>query len=241
MLTNIYRYGIIFTKENIMDIVTISNSFTIFGSYTEPINNLSELIGIFNGYQVKTFKERMPDGRELNSYKFSFQNKSVTLRAHRLDIEFLFSPVTKGKDFLQYVKEVSAKLLAINAFHGHRIAFNSVEFVLNEDRGLIDKISSLFGVDSLFGAPAREVSLRLNHVKQIGNEEFNSILSIQDGMVSQNSTGQRTPAIFINKDINTVAKNTEIRFSLSEYSQYLLSMMLEAEQRTSTVIDQINK
>ena len=223
-----------------MNITTINNSFSIFGNYASVVGNLPSLVAIFNGYQVKTFKERFPTGTEHDCYRFSFANKSVTLRPGRLDIEFAFAASSKGKDFLQFMKETVAKLLPLNQFLGSRIAFNSVEFIESSPQ-IIERLSNLLNVNAIFSAPASELSIRLNHVKKIGNEDFNSIITVQDGMVTNAATKRQAPAIFINKDINTVAANTAQRFALSDYSQPLLSMMLEAESRTNAIISKISE
>ncbi len=219
-----------------MNITTINNSFTIFGNFADVIKKLPRLISIFNGFQIKTFKERLPNGEEIDSYKFMFENKCITLRPGRLDLEFAFSQATLGKDFLQFVKDTSAKLLTVDRFDGVRIAFNSVEFLMNENGKLTEKLNKIFNFGEIFGESPKETSIRLNHQKYIGNEEFNSIVTIQDGTVMQNSSKERKPAVFINKDINTVATNITKRFSLYDYSNYLLSMMLEAEQRTNAIL-----
>ena len=104
---------------------------------------------------------------------------------------------------------------------------------------MLNKANTLFNVKNVYGSDANELNIRVNHVKNIGTETFNSVLIFQDGQVTNNQTKVQTKAMFINKDINTLVSNREERFTLKDTVKYLSDMMLESKERTNNLISKL--
>ena len=47
--------------------------------------------------------------------------------------------------------------------------------------------------------------------------------------------------MFINKDVNTVITNNQPRFELSKTDEYLASMMIESNARTTIMLEKIKE
>lgn len=225
-----------------MKVNTISNTFSYFGNFSKAINKENELKKALSDYQCHEGADTLPNGIQAKAYRFVRENFAITLRAFRLDIEYGYnSEECSIEKFMEYADQVAKILLTVDSFKGQRIAYSCVQFVENKDGKLVANCNKKFNVEGVFGATAQEFNLRVNHVHQIGNEEFNSIVVIQDGQVTNNATKERTSALFINKDINTLLNNTAERFTLADTQKYLGDMILEANDRTNTLLNAIGE
>ncbi len=223
-----------------MKLTTISNTYSFFGNFSKLNNLKGEIQKAFEGYTFQEGKENLPNGVQANVYRASNVNKAVVIRAFRIDFEFGFNDTETEQDFISFVEDAAAKINLVLGVKGNRIAFSSVEFINNDENVALNKANELFNIASVYGAPANELNIRVNHVKTIGEETFNSVLIFQDGQVTNNKTGEKTKALFINKDINTLVTNQAERFTLKDTEKYLSDMMLESKERTNNLVDKIN-
>lgn len=222
-----------------MTVTTISNTYSYFGNFSKLNNLKNELQGAFTDYVCQEGKENLPNGVQTNVYRFSKTNTAVVIRAYRIDFEFGFNGTESEEDFIKFASEAANKINQVLGVKGQRIAFSCVEFVNNDDDVVLNKANTLFNVKNVYGSDANELNIRVNHVKNIGTEAFNSVLIFQDGQVTNNQTKVQTKAMFINKDINTLVSNREERFTLKDTVKYLSDMMLESKERTNNLISKL--
>lgn len=222
-----------------MKVTTISNTYSYFGNFSKLNNLKNELQGALSGYVFQEGKENLPNGVQVNVYRFSNANSAIVIRAYRIDFEFGFNGTESEEDFIKFASESAEKINQVLGVKGQRIAFSSIEFISNEENSVLNKANKLFNIADVYGSDANELNIRVNHVKNIGNETFNSVLIFQDGQVTNNQTKVQTKAMFLNKDINTLVNNREERFTLKDTVKYLSDMMLEAKERTNTIVSKL--
>lgn len=218
---------------------TIKSTFSLFGNFSKLNNRESDIRRVFDGYQIVVQQENLPNGVPAKVYRGINSNVAFTIRAYRIDIEFGFiNDTITVADFIENCKTVADTMTSIDTIRGNRIAYNSVDFVVN-DGDLVPLCNKIFNVEEVFGGQAKEINLRVNHIKVINGEEMNSVFIIQDGAVTHNQTKEKLNALFLNKDINTVAQNTTVRFDLKDVDKYLSDFVLEAEDRNKTFLSKL--
>lgn len=224
-----------------MKVNTISNTFTLFGNFSKLLNRQNDLIKAFEAYENHVGEEQLPNGVPAKVYRFRNANTMITLRAFRIDVEFGYlNQEQTTEEFQSFVESVAQTIYKVDTVTGNRIAFSCVEFVEDPDRVVVDKLNEMFSVANVFGSAASEVNIRFNHVHSIGNEEYNSIILIQDGQVTNRQTQVQTKTVFINKDVNTVISNTQNRFRLNDVSTYLPDMIMESKERTNVILSKLD-
>lgn len=223
-----------------MKVQTISQTYTYFGNFSKLINKENELRKLFEGYNIQLGKEKLPNGIEVNVYRIIKENVAVTLHAYRLDVDYGYnSPDCSTEKFIAYADELTKMISTIDSTKGQRIAYSNVEFVDNGDGSVLKNSNKVFNIAGVYGEEAVELNIRVNHIKDINGEKYNSVVVMQDGKVTNNTTHEEVKAVFINKDINTLISNRTERFSLTETIKYLGDMILEANSRTKQLIDNI--
>ena len=225
-----------------MKVQTISQPYTYFGNFSKLNSKDAELRKAFEGYNVQTGKEKLPNGVEVNVFRFIKENTAVTIHAYRIDCEYGYNnPECSSEKFIAYAEDATKKIATIENLKGQRIAYSNVEFVENNDGAILKNSNKAFNIAGVYGEDACELNVRVNHIKEINGEKYNSVVVMQDGKVTNNSTHEENKAVFINKDINTLIVNREERFSLENTASYLGDMILEANSRTKQLLDCIGE
>ncbi len=225
-----------------MKVQTISQTYTYFGNFSKLNSKDAELRKAFEGYNVQTGKEKLPNGVEVNVFRFIKENTAVTIHAYRIDCEYGYNnPECSSEKFIAYAEDATKKIATIENLKGQRIAYSNVEFVENNDGAILKNSNKAFNIAGVYGEDACELNVRVNHIKEINGEKYNSVVVMQDGKVTNNSTHEENKAVFINKDINTLIINREERFSLENTASYLGDMILEANSRTKQLLDCIGE
>lgn len=225
-----------------MKVQTISQTYTYFGNFSKLNSKDAELRKAFEGYNVQTGKEKLPNGVEVNVFRFVKENTAVTIHAYRIDCEYGYNnPECSSEKFIAYAEDATKKIATIENLKGQRIAYSNVEFVENNDGAILKNSNKAFNIAGVYGEDACELNVRVNHIKEINGEKYNSVVVMQDGKVTNNSTHEENKAVFINKDINTLIVNREERFSLENTASYLGDMILEANSRTKQLLDCIGE
>lgn len=225
-----------------MKVQTISQTYTYFGNFSKLNSKDAELRKAFEGYNVQTGKEKLPNGVEVNVFRFIKENTAVTIHAYRIDCEYGYNnPECSSEKFIAYAEDATKKIATIENLKGQRIAYSNVEFVENNDGAILKNSNKAFNIAGIYGEDACELNVRVNHIKEINGEKYNSVVVMQDGKVTNNSTHEENKAVFINKDINTLIVNREERFSLENTASYLGDMILEANSRTKQLLDCIGE
>lgn len=225
-----------------MKVQTISQTYTYFGNFSKLNSKDAELRKAFEGYNVQTGKEKLPNGVEVNVFRFIKENTAVTIHAYRIDCEYGYNnPECSSEKFIAYAEDATKKIATIENLKGQRIAYSNVEFVENNDGAILKNSNKAFNIADVYGEDACELNVRVNHIKEINGEKYNSVVVMQDGKVTNNSTHEENKAVFINKDINTLIVNREERFSLENTASYLGDMILEANSRTKQLLDCIGE
>lgn len=225
-----------------MKVQTISQTYTYFGNFSKLNSKDAELRKAFDGYNVQTGKEKLPNGVEVNVFRFIKENTAVTIHAYRIDCEYGYNnPECSSEKFIAYAEDATKKIATIENLKGQRIAYSNVEFVENNDGAILKNSNKAFNIAGVYGEDACELNVRVNHIKEINGEKYNSVVVMQDGKVTNNSTHEENKAVFINKDINTLIVNREERFSLENTASYLGDMILEANSRTKQLLDCIGE
>lgn len=225
-----------------MKVQTISQTYTYFGNFSKLNSKDAELRKAFEGYNVQTGKEKLPNGVEVNVFRFIKENTAVTIHAYRIDCEYGYNnPECSSEKFIAYAEDATKKIATIENLKGQRIAYSNVEFVENNDGAILKNSNKAFNIAGVYGEDACELNVRVNHIKEINGEKYNSVVVMQDGKVTNNSTHEENKAVFINKDINTLIVNREERFSLESTASYLGDMILEANSRTKQLLDCIGE
>lgn len=225
-----------------MKVQTISQTYTYFGNFSKLNSKDAELRKAFEGYNVQTGKEKLPNGVEVNVFRFIKENTAVTIHAYRIDCEYGYNnPECSSEKFIAYAEDATKKIATIENLKGQRIAYSNVEFVENNDGAILKNSNKAFNIAGVYGEDACELNVRVNHIKEINGEKYNSVVVMQDGKVTNNITHEENKAVFINKDINTLIVNREERFSLENTASYLGDMILEANSRTKQLLDCIGE
>ena len=222
-----------------MKATIISNSFSIFGEYSYILNNQNKLVDSLKelNFRAEVGKERDNKGNEFSCMRFLKNNKVLIFHHNRIDVnQNAVIEIKAEDDFIDFVKEVAYCLSDFNV-KGNRIAYNEMTFADNAYNYLLIGANLAFNIDNNYGKNADEFMMRLNHKTLIDNEEFNSILSFQDGVVGNNKTKEQKKAIMISNDINTLFQNKEMRFELDSAINYLEKMMTLAAERTQKTVD----
>lgn len=219
----------------------IKSTFSLFGNFSKLNSREADLKQAFSAYKAQVSQETLQNGMPAKVYHFVNGNKAVIIRAYRIDFDFGYptDDVTTS-DFQQHCDEASKVLASVDTIKATRIAYNSVEFIANDNGSTVAKCNEVFNISNAFGEAAKEFNLRVNHIKHIGNEDFNSVLVIQDGAVTHNVTKEQRQVLFVNKDINTLINNNEPRFTLDKVSSYVGDLLLESEDRLNTFLKAIN-
>lgn len=223
-----------------MNINTISQTYTFFGNFSKLNNKEDALKAKFEGYTCQVGKEKLPNGIEVNVYRFSNVNKAVTIHTYRIDFEYGYnSPECNTQEFISHAEKCAKLIAEVDTLKGQRIAYSNVEFIENLEGKVISKANQLFNIAGVFGSDSDELNVRVNHKKEINGEIYNSVLIMQDGNVTNKQTNVQTQAMFINKDINTLIQNREERFNLNDTVKYLSDMIIEANEHTNALINKI--
>ena len=222
-----------------MKITAISNTFSFFGNFSKIITKQEQIKSAFEGFEVAVAQEQMPNGMPAPAYRIKNQNVGLTIRPFRIDIEKgVLDTEDAYQSFMDHVKSTIEKLDTLGVLMSNRIAYSCVEFIENENNETVKKLNGLFSVGNVF-EEADEFSLRLNSVKQIGFEKINSIVQLQDGVVTNNNTKEQKKVVFVNKDINTVVQNQVVRFSLNKAFALLEDLIAEANNKTEQLISKL--
>lgn len=225
-----------------MKIQTISQTYTYFGNFSKLNTKEADLRKVFEGYTAQVGKEKLPNGVEVNIYRFIKDNTAVTIHAYRIDCEYGYNnPECSSEKFIAYAEEATKKIASVESLKGQRIAYSNVEFVENGDGSVLRNSNKAFNIANVYGEDAVELNVRVNHIKDINGEKYNSVVVMQDGKVTNNNTHEETKAVFINKDINTLITNREERFNLNDTVKYLGDMVLEANSRTKQLLESIGE
>lgn len=223
-----------------METKTIKSTFTIFGNFSKINKRESELKKVFSDYQSRIGQETLPNGVAAKVYQFVNGNVGILIRAYRIDFEYGFQNESSTfEEMKNTFVDNSKKLLVLDSIKGTRIAYSDVQFVDNTNNVFSDKCNEAFNISNIFGSAAKELNVRVNHVKNILGEDFNSVLMMQDGTVSHNVTKEKLSAVFINHDINSIFDNQAVRFSLDNIEQYIDELVKEASERTETFVNKI--
>lgn len=224
-----------------MGVTTISETFTFFGDFLMLDSKVEELKKQFVGFTYQTGKEKLPNnGSEANIHVFRTANKRVAIRAYRIDFEYGHnSPQCDFSQFVSFVVDAVQMLSAVADLKGHRVAYSNVEFVKDVKGTLKAKTSKLFNFTRVFGSEADEIKIRLNNKTKIDGEIYNSVITVQNDVVTNKDTKVESRAIFINKDINTLNTNTQVRFDLLDAVDYVCVMYREACNRTGKLLKKL--
>jgi hypothetical protein len=224
-----------------MELLTISNAFTIFGNFTKLLNQKDELKKLFEDYHLQESQEQLPNGLQAPVLVFDKENKKVVVRVMRIDMAVGTREGENEEEvFLKHVEAVSKKLEGFLEKKSVRIAFNKVSFVENENNATVEKLNDKFNVKGIFTTPAQEFSLRVNLITSLLNEDFNCIVTLQDGSVNVNKTHEQKKAVFVNLDINSLPQNQQERFDIKDAIAQVSDMMVLGKERTNQVISKLN-
>lgn len=218
----------------------IKSTFSLFGNFSKIVTREADLQKAFADYKFQSGQETLPNGMPAKVYHFVNEHKAVTIHAYRIDFDFGYpnDNITTA-DFQAHCEEAANTLAKVDTIKANRIAYNSIEFIDNPEGSVVAKCNELFNIANVFGSPAKEFNLRVNHVKTINGEEFNSVLILQDGAVTHNVTKENKQVLFVNKDINTLINHQEPRFTLNKVDSYVGDLLLEAADRNNTFFNAV--
>lgn len=98
-----------------MKIQTISQTYTYFGNFSKLNTKEADLRKVFEGYTAQVGKEKLPNGVEVNIYRFIKDNTAVTIHAYRIDCEYGYNnPECSSEKFIAYAEEATKKLRLLN-------------------------------------------------------------------------------------------------------------------------------
>lgn len=223
-----------------MGVTTISETFVFFGNCQILDSKVDALKNGFIGYTYRVVKEKLSNGSEANIHVFHNVNKRVTIRAYRIDFEYGHnSPQCDFSGFTSFVVDAIQIISAVADLRAHRVGYNNVEFVEDVKGKIKSATDKLFNFPRVFGSNAAEIKIRLNHKTKIDGEIYNSVITIEDGSVTDNNTKVESSAMFINKDINTLIDNNNVRFDLLDSVDYICNMYRESNNHTSKLLKKL--
>lgn len=215
-------------------LLTVTSGFTVFGDLTPLILKIENVKALFTGFECQEGVERLPNGSQAKNYVLHSNNKIVTIRNYRLDIQYNYEVGTID-DFLYFVNQVSEKIKSAFNLRFNRIAYISSQFVRREETTMAN-FNKAFNVPSVFGEEAKEIQFRVNHIYNILGESTNAVLIAQDGTVQKRGDDTKEKVIIINNDINTLAENKENRFDWQASINLLKEYIKLAAQRSNRVV-----
>lgn len=220
-----------------MELTIINNVYSMFGNFTQLLQKADDLKQIFEGYELTQGKEKLPNGMDAPVIRFVKDSQGFTIRVGRIDLEYANrGPEFNADNFLTVVDDIMSKVKdKFDNVFAQRIAFNQTAFIPNNNGSVIEKLNKAFNVTNIFETPAKEFNIRLNHVKNVQNEDINTILNIQDGRVTNNNTKAEQQVVFVNTDINTLITNTVSRFRFKDATKILPDMILESNEKLSHI------
>lgn len=224
-----------------MEIKTINYIFSLFADLSFAKDNLGEFKQVFKEYSFQEKQEMLNNKESYPVYFFIFKNEIIEIHRYRVNYIFNFAKENTKEDFLNGLARVVEKLTFIKDVVGFRIALNSSHFVPNEYNQSVNRLNKVFNAYNLFDENSTEFQIRLNHIHRLfDNEDFNSILMIRDGEVTENVTKEKHNVIIINTDINTVISKKDMRFSIKNALFYTEKMLEESTKRVNTIVEAID-
>lgn len=224
-----------------MRFFTLKNAFTMFGNFSELVTQEPAIQYAFNDYKFESREEALPTGQKTKAHLLVKGPVVITIRVFRIDIEVFANPNSTQTEFSNITTQIANKLNSIATLKGVRIGFSCAEAVENINSEVVKACNSLFHVVDVYDEESKEFEIRLNHVKHFDNEDYNSIILLRDGELTNNQTKEKIPVMFINKDVNTVITNNTPRFDFSKVDEYLASMMIESNARTTIMLEKIKE
>ena len=215
-------------------LLTITSGFTVFGDLMPLILKIENVKALFAGFECQEGVERLPNGSQAKNYVLHSNNKIVTIRNYRLDIQYNYEVGTID-DFLYFVNQVSEKIKSTFNLRFNRVAYISSQFVRKEEMTMAN-FNKAFNLASVFGEDAKEIQFRVNHIYNILGEPTNAVLIAQDGTVQKRGEDTKEKVIIINNDINTLAENKEDRFDWQASINLLKEYIKLAAQRSNRVV-----
>lgn len=224
-----------------MEIKIINYIFSLFADLSFVKDNLGEFKQVFKEYSFQEKQEMLNNKESYPVYFFIYKNEIIEIHRYRVNYIFNFAKENTKEDFLNGLARVVEKLTFIKDVVGFRIALNSSHFVPNEYNQSVNRLNKVFNAYNLFDENSTEFQIRLNHIHRLfDNEDFNSILIVRDGEVTENVTKEKHNVIIINTDINTVISKKDMRFSIKNALFYTEKMLEESTKRVNTIVEAID-
>ncbi len=223
-----------------MKIINAQGNFIAFGNFSSLINNIDKVKEALSGYEVRQQNEQLPNGLQAPFYIFLKGNEAVIIRSSRIDTQYGYkSEEDTVSSLIDSVNRTYEKIGSLIEAKFDRVSYNNVAFVPYSEEAF-EKFANTFGTDDLFGAKTKELSVRLNNILNVGDEEINAVLSMQDGSVRRNvSEAQQERVIFINNDINTLFEHKAPRFTCEEGLKLFADLVMIGNERTAKILEKL--
>lgn len=223
-----------------MKIINAQGNYIAFGNFSALVNNINAVKEALKGFEVRQQVENLPNGLQAPFYIFIKQNEAVVIRSSRIDTQYGYtSEDDTVENFLNSVKGIQDKIGSLITTKYDRVSYNNVAFVSYSDEAF-EKFSNVFNANDVFNAKTSELSVRLNNILTVGNEEVNAVLSMQDGHVRRNTGNSgEEKVIFINNDINTLYANKEPRFTQEEGLKLFSDLVMIGNERTAKILEKL--
>ena len=213
---------------------TIKKQYSIFGEFKYYLDNIGKIEELFPAFNKNEEKEQLRDQNNnlFDSKAYYLSNVNLQLKISRFRLDFIYyfnnEPLT-DEEFMDFVDEFSKKFTNDLAVNGVRISYLTNEFILNEYGTNSNIQAKNLNIPEIFGTRPDEASMRFNFVKEIAlKEKINTIIAIQDAVVTNNNTKERQKIISLNYDINTVIQNNAQRFAVDD-SLFFLKELIKAQ------------
>lgn len=223
-----------------MKIINAQGNFIAFGNFSSLINNIDKVKEALVGYEVRQQNEQLPNGLQAPFYIFLKANEAVVIRSSRIDTQYGYkSEEDTVSSLIDSVNSTYEKIGSLIEAKFDRVSYNNVAFVPYSEETFA-KFASVFGTDDIFGAKTKELSVRLNNILNVGQEEVNAVLTMQDGSVRRNVGEQvQEKVIFINNDVNTLFEHKAPRFTCEEGLKLFADLVMIGNERTAKILEKL--
>lgn len=211
-----------------MNFTNLANTFSVFGNFAVfDEESIALLNNLYKDCNINITNETSPEQMRQNKSGRMMQitnpkkHETIFMRPNRIDLQLPGGPNTKREDILNEAIETYKALYQI--FEGSfatRIAYVGSYFTFDDTGVNMQAFASHIHLISYSDTP-KELSIRMNNIENILNEDTNVVFNVNNVLIGQNTTPtDKRRALMITFDINTVASNQDDRFSLHELAPY---------------------
>ena len=205
-----------------MNFTNLSNTFTIFGNFAVfDEDNIGIINKLFSDCKITINNENNPNNKSGRYMQITDTNKHMTifLRPNRIDVQLPGTVQENKKKLINDANDIyKAFYQMFEGSMASRIAVVASSFVFDDNNEALKELADRI---NLINGNMAEISLRINYLDNVLDENINMVLNINNIMIgASNTPNERRRAIMATFDINTANNFNDERFNLHELEPY---------------------